>query len=64
MYFFNCQSPALKIIANTSSSLEFGQRFDSDMILEAAIGVCIHEWSKLQYVDKDVVKRSLICSSR
>ena len=54
---------ALKIIANTSLSLEFGQRFNSDMILEAAIGVCIHEWSKIQYVNKAVVKRSLIGSS-
>ena len=33
------------------------------MILEAAIGVCIHEWSKIQYVNKGVVKRSLIGSS-
>ena len=29
------------------------------MILEAAIGVCIHEWSKIQYVNKGVVKRSV-----
>ena len=53
----------IKIIANTLS-LEFGQRFDSDMILEAAIGVCIHEWSKIQYVNKGVGKLSLIGSSR
>ena len=33
------------------------------MILEATIGVCIHEWSKIQYVNKGVVKRSLIGSS-
>ena len=33
------------------------------MILEAAIGVCIHEWSKIQYVNKGVVRRSLIGSS-
>ena len=36
-------SLAQKIIANTSSSLEFSQRFNSDTILEADIGVCIHE---------------------
>ena len=54
---------AQKIIANTSSSLEFSQRFNSDVILEAVIGVCIHEWSKIQYVNKGVVKRSLIGSS-
>ena len=36
------------------------QRFNSDMILEAAIGVCIHEWSKIQYVKG--VKWSLIGS--
>ena len=54
---------SIKIIANTLS-LEFGQRFDSDMIQEAAIGVCIHEWSKIQYVNKGVGKLSLIGSSR
>ena len=61
----NFPSLALKIIANTSSSLEFSQRFNSDMILEAAIDVCvcIHIWSKIQNVNKGVVKRSLIGSS-
>ena len=34
------------------------------MILEAAIGVCIHESVKVQYVNKGVVKRSLIGSSK
>ena len=33
------------------------------MILEAAIGVCIHEWSKIQYVNKGVVKRSVFTAS-
>ena len=36
------------------------------MILEAAIGVCIHEWSKIQYVNKGIdriVKQSPIGSS-
>ena len=57
MYFFKSNFPprAQKTIANTSSLLEFGQRFNSDMILEAAIVVCIHEWSKIQYVNKGVV---------
>ena len=67
MYYFflsNFQSLAQKIIANTSSSLEFSQRFNSDTVVEAAIGVCIHEFSKTQYVNKDVVKRSLIGSPR
>ena len=77
MYYFflsNFPSLALKIIANTSLSPEFGQRFDSDMILKAAIGVyvcvcvcvcvCIYEWNKIQYVNKGVVKPSLIGSSR
>ena len=27
------------------------------MILEAAIGVCIHEWRNIQYVNKGIVKR-------
>ena len=66
MYFIFLSSfPLLaqKIIANTSSSIEFSQQFNSDMILEAAIGVCIHEWSKIQYVNKGVVKLSLIGSS-
>ena len=66
MYFFflsNFPTLAQKIIANTSSSLELGQRFDSDLILEAAIGVCIHEWRKIKYVNKGVVKRSPISSS-
>ena len=62
IFLSNFLSPALKIIPNTSSSLEFGQRFNSDMMLEAAIGVCFHEWSKIQYVYKGVVKRSLIGS--
>ena len=64
---FLCTFPslALKIIANTSLPLEFGQRFNSDMIMEAAIiSVWIHEWGKIQYVNKGVVKRSLIGSSR
>ena len=53
---------AQKIIANTSSSIEFCQRCNSNMILEAAIAVCIDEWSKIQYVNKGV-KRSLFGSS-
>ena len=66
MYFISlCTFPslALKIIGNTSSSLEFSRRFHqrhADMILEAAIRVCIHEWSKIEYVNKGVVKQSLI----
>ena len=32
------------------------------MILEEAIGMCIHEWSKIQYVNKGV-KRYMIGSS-
>ena len=63
IFLSNFLSLALKIIANTSSSLEFSQRFDSNMILEAAIGVCIREWSKIQYVNKGIVKRSQIGSS-
>ena len=66
MYFIflsNFPSLAQKIIANTSLSLEFGQRFNSDMILEAAIVACMHEWNKIQYVNKGVVTRSLIGSS-
>ena len=62
IFLSNFPSLAQKIIANTAS-LELGQRFDSDVILEAAIGVCIHEWSKIQHVNKGVVKRSLIGSS-
>ena len=46
------------------SLLEFSQRFNSDMILEAAIGVCIHEWSKIHYINKGVIKQSLIGSPR
>ena len=65
MYFLktNFLSLALKITANTFLSLEFGQHFNSEMILEAAIGVCIHEWSKIQYVNKGIVNQSLIGSS-
>ena len=37
---------------------------NSNMILEVAIDVCIHQWSKIQYVNKAVVKRSLIGSLR
>ena len=68
MYFFlsNVPSLAQKIIANTSSQ-EFGRRFNSEMILEAAIDVCvcvyIHEKGKIQYVNKGVLKRSVIGSS-
>ena len=40
-----------------------GLSIGSLTLLEAAIGVCIHEWSKIQYVNKGVVKRSLIGSS-
>ena len=43
----------------------FRQRFNSDVILEAAIGVHMYSWmGKLQYVNKGVVKLSLIGSSR
>ena len=69
IFFSNFPSLALKIIVNTSSSPEFGQRFDSDMILEAAIDVfvclcvcvCVcafMKWNNTQYVNKGVVKRS------
>ena len=67
MYYFflsNFQSLAQKIIANTSSSPEFSQRFNSDTIVEATIRVCVHKWSKIQCVNKGVVKRSLIGSPR
>ena len=40
IFLNNLPSLAQKIIANTSS-LEFSQCFNSDMILEAAIGVCV-----------------------
>ena len=45
----NFPSHALEIIPNTSS-LNLGQRFDWDMSPEAAIVVCIYEWSKIQNV--------------
>ena len=40
IFLSNFPSLAQKIIANTSSSLDFSQRFNSDMILEEAL-VCV-----------------------
>ena len=62
LFLSNFPLLALKINANSSSSLEFGQHFNSNLILGAAIGVCIHGWCKIQYVNKGIVEGSLIGS--